>query len=315
MKRCSCRVLMGRRNVGQVDVEIYQLRAFIAVARTGQMTRAAEQLHLTQSAVSKQLKSLEEELGAPLFERSASGMALSAAGKRLMPLAKRTLDAATELLSAAKLLQGQISGTLRLGTIIDPASIRLGELLLEMQQHFPGIDVRLEHGISGTVLQHVRNGDLDAGFFLGHIDDPELKTVQLTLESYVVAAPAAWSEHVMGRGWSVLASLPWIGTPQASSQTAVMDKVMREHGLTRRTVVEADQESSMIDLVHAGVGLCLVRERLALEVVSHKHIVLWDGDKIPCPLSVVLRAEDAPRPLPAALLEALFKIWPGAVYQ
>jgi DNA-binding transcriptional LysR family regulator len=296
-------------------VEIYQLRAFIAVARTGHMTRAAEQLHLTQSAVSKQLKSLEEELGAPLFERSASGMALSAAGKRLMPLAKRTLDAATELLSAAKLLQGQISGTLRLGTIIDPASIRLGELLLEMQQQFPGIDVRLEHGISGTVLQHVRSGDLDAGFFLGHIDDPELKTVQVTLESYVVAAPAAWSERVMGRGWSVLASLPWIGTPQASSQAAIMDKVMREHGLTRRTVVEADQESSMIDLVHAGVGLCLVRERLALEVVSHKHIVLWDGDKIPCPLSMVLRAEDAPRPLPAALLEALFKIWPGAVYQ
>lgn len=315
MMRCSCRVLMGRRNVGQVDVEIYQLRAFIAVARTGHMTRAAERLHLTQSAVSKQLKSLEEELGAPLFERSASGMALSAAGKRLLPLARRTLDAATELMSAAKLIQGRVSGLLRLGTIIDPGSIRLGELLLEMQQHFPGIDVRLEHGISGTALQRVRSGELDASFFLGHIDDPELKVVQLSLESYVVAAPAAWRERVMGQGWSVLATLPWVGTPQASSQAAIMDKVMCERGLTHRTVVEADQEPSMIDLVHAGVGLCLVRERLALGVVAHKHIVLWDGDRIPCPLSMVLRAEDALRPLPAALLEALFRVWPAAVYQ
>jgi hypothetical protein len=111
---------MGRRNAGQVDVEIYQLRAFIAVARTGHMTRAAERLHLTQSAVSKQLKLLEEELGAPLFERSASGMALSVAGKRLLPLARCTLDAATELMSAAKLMQGWVSGLLRLGTLRRP---------------------------------------------------------------------------------------------------------------------------------------------------------------------------------------------------
>ena len=87
-------------------MEIYQLRAFIAVARTGNMTRAAEHLHVTQSAVSKQLKALEEEFGAPLFERSAAGMTLSAAGKRLMPLAKRTLEATTELMSAAKLDPG-----------------------------------------------------------------------------------------------------------------------------------------------------------------------------------------------------------------
>jgi hypothetical protein len=69
----------------------------------------------------------------------------------------------------------------------------------------------------------------------------------------------------------------------------------------------------MIDLVHAGVGLCLVRERLALEVMPHKNIVLWDGESISCPLSMVLRAEDVALPLSAALLDALFKVWPTAV--
>jgi DNA-binding transcriptional LysR family regulator len=295
-------------------VEIYQLRAFIAVARTGHMTRAAEQLHLTQSAVSKQLKALEEEFGAPLFERSPSGMTLSAVGKRLMPLAKRTLEAATELMSAAKLMQGQISGTIRLGTIVDPQSIRLGDLLLEIQSRFPGIDVKLEHGISGSVLQRLKAEELDACFFLGDTDDPALKAIQLSLESYVVAVPAAWSARALGSNWAALAALPWVGTPKASSQTAIMEKVMKAHGLERSTVVEADQESSMIDLVHAGIGLCLVRERLALEVVPHKNIVLWDGDKISCPLSMVLRAEEAERPLAAALLDALFKVWPSAVY-
>jgi len=145
------------------------------------MTRAAEQLHLTQSAVSKQLKALEEEFGASLFERTPSGMTLSAVGRRLMPLAKRTLEAATELVSAAKLMQGQISGTLRLGTIVDPQSIRLGDLLVEMQRQFPGIDVKLEHGISGSVLERLQAEELDACFFLGAVDDPELKAIQLAL--------------------------------------------------------------------------------------------------------------------------------------
>lgn len=295
-------------------MEIYHLRAFIAVARTGHMTRAAEQLHLTQSAVSKQLKGLEEEFGAPLFDRGPSGMTLSAVGKRLMPLAKQALEATHELIAAAKLIQGQVTGTLKVGTIIDPQSIRLGELLREIQQQFSGIDVKLEHGVSGTVLQRLRDGELDACFFLGTTQDPALKAIQLSLERYVVAVPKAWGERALGKGWSTLAAMPWVGTPKASSQTAIMDRVMKEHGLERRTAIEADQESSMIDLVHAGVGLCLVRERLALEIVPHKNIVLWDGDRIDCPLSMVLRSDDVARPLSAAMLEALFKVWPSAVF-
>lgn len=296
-------------------MEIYQLKAFVAVARTGNMTRAAEQLHLTQSAVSKQLKALEEEFGAPLFERGPAGMSLSALGKRLMPLARQTLDAAAELAEAAKLMQGRVCGTLRLGTIIDPKSIRLGELLVELQQHHPGIEVRLEHGISGGVLQRLRNDEIDACFFLGAIDDADLKVVQLCMESYVVAVPAAWNDRVQGRGWAELAALPWIGTPPGGSQTVIVDRVMREHGVVRRSVIEADQESSMLALVRSGVGLCLIRERLVQDLGPDGGLVFWDGERIPCPLSLLLRAQDAARPLTVALLERLFRVWPGAVYQ
>ena len=70
----------------------------------------------------------------------------------------------------------------------------------------------------------------------------------------------------------------------------------------------------MIDLVHAGVGVCLVRERLALELVARKNIVLWDGDRLSCPLSMVFRAGEAERPLTAALMDAVFTVWPSAVY-
>jgi DNA-binding transcriptional LysR family regulator len=294
-------------------MEIYQLRAFAAVARTGHVTRAAEQLHLTQSAVSKQLKALEEELGGPLFERAATGMVPSAVGKRLLPLAQRTLDAAAELTSAAKRMHGHFSGTLRLGTIIDPPSIRLGELLGEMQQQHPLVDLRLVHGISGTVLQQVRDGELDAGFFLGEVEAPGVQALMLGTETYVVAAPPGWGARLAGCGWPELAALPWVGTAPGSSQTALMERLLRRHGLTRQTVAEADQESSMVDLVQAGVGLCLLRERLAPALVEAGRIAVWDAERIDCPLSLLMRTADAARPLHSALRESVFKVWPSAV--
>jgi len=296
-------------------MEIYQLRSFIAVARTGHLTRAAEQLHLTQSAVSKQLKALEDELGVPLFDRSTSGMTLTSVGKRLMPLAKRAVDTVTELASLARSMQGHVTGKLKLGTIIDPESLRLGELLSEMQQHYPEVEIVLEHGISGSVLHRVKAGELDACFYLGTVDDPDLTVIQLSIESYVVAAPQAWKDRVTGSTWAELATMPWIGTPRGSSQTALIEKAMKHQGLSRRIVVEADQEASMIGLIHAGVGLCLIRERLALEIEPTTKIVLWTGDKLPCPLSLIVRNEGVSRPLTAVLVETTFSVWPSAVYQ
>lgn len=294
-------------------MEIYQLRAFVAVARVGHVTRAAEQLHLTQSAVSKQLKALEEELGGPLFDRTTAGMTPSAIGRRLLPLAQRTLDAAGELAAAARQLQGQLSGTLRLGTIVDPASIRLGELLSEMQQHCPQVDVRLAQGISGTVLQQLKAGELDACFFLGEVDDADVSAITLALESYAVVLPPAWAPRVMGQDWAALAALPWIGTVRGSSQTLIMERLLRQRGLSRQTVAEADQESSMLDLVQAGVGLCLARERRVQELLAAGRLVAWDGERIACPLSLLVRTEDAARPLQAALRERVFSVWPSAV--
>lgn len=290
-------------------MEIYQLRAFILVARTGHLTRAAEQLHLTQSAVSKQLKALEEELGALLFERSASGMSLTTAGRRLLPLATKAFDAAVELTSTAKAMQGQVGGTFRLGTIIDPESIRLGGLLSALQHYYPEIDVHLQHGISGTALQRLTSGQLDACFFLGSTVDPNLKVVRLSVENYVVAGPIGWTDRLAGASWKDLADMPWIGTPKESSQTAIMDKVMSESGAVRRIAVVADQESSMIDLMRSGVGLCLVRERLARDLIAKGELAQWAGETIPCPLSFVMRVADSSGPLHAAVQECLSIVW------
>lgn len=292
-------------------LEIYQLRTFVAIARTAHLTRAAEQLHLTQSAVSKQIKALEEECSLLLFDRSTAGMALTAAGRRLLPMAARVLEAAADFSSTAMAAQGLVAGVLRLGTIIDPESIRLGPLLGALLKFYPQIDVRLRHGISGSVLSSLRAGELEACFFLGAIDDPQIVALPLDIETYVVAAPSAWATSLADADWATLAGMPWVGTPPGSSQHALVQHAFAERGLVQHTVIQADQEASMIDLVRSGVGLCLMRERLTSDVVAAGQAVVWPGARIPCPLSMLIPANAADTPVTRAFLEALRSVWLG----
>ena len=119
-------------------MEIYQLRAFVTVAKIGHLTRAAEALHVTQPAVTGQIKALEEELGIALFDRRPGRIALTRAGERLLPEAEKVLAAAGSLLGQARELQGEVSGSLVIGTVGDPDSLRLGSLLGGLVSALPG---------------------------------------------------------------------------------------------------------------------------------------------------------------------------------
>src|SRR5258706_499762 len=93
-----------------VTMELNQLRAFVEIAKVGQLTRAAERLHLSQPALSGQLKALEETLGVSLFERSSSGMTLTAGGRSLLGEAESILAATQQLKQAAQQLRGRPAG-------------------------------------------------------------------------------------------------------------------------------------------------------------------------------------------------------------
>ena len=89
-------------------MELYQLRSFIAVAELAHLTRAAERLHVSQPALSAQIKALEDELGVHLFERTPAGMTLTAAGKRLLPEAAKVLADAAALYGKARAMEGEV---------------------------------------------------------------------------------------------------------------------------------------------------------------------------------------------------------------
>src|SRR2546425_12547441 len=112
-------------------MELYQLRSFAAVAELGHLTRAAEKLHISQPALSAQIKALEDELGVALFDRTPTGMVLTAAGQQLLPEASELVAAAGALSSHAKAFAGGVAGRARVGTLADPEFIRLGDFLAQ----------------------------------------------------------------------------------------------------------------------------------------------------------------------------------------
>ncbi len=110
-------------------MDLTQLRAFTMVAEKDNLTRAAAQLHLTQPAVSLQIKVLERNLKAQLFVRSPAGMVLTRDGAKLLPLAERIIGGSRELLHAAHALNSILDGHLAIGTILDPEFTSLGAFL------------------------------------------------------------------------------------------------------------------------------------------------------------------------------------------
>jgi DNA-binding transcriptional LysR family regulator len=292
-------------------MEIYQLRTFLAVARLRHLTRAAEQLHLTQPAVSKQIKALEQELGVLLFERQPTGMVLTSEGQALFPMAERTLFSAMELLNHSRVLRGEVAGEVTIGTVIDPDTLRLGAFLGALLAYFPKVRARLQHGISGWVLERVRGGDLDAGFYLGPVLDPDITSLPLCTLQYVVIAPPEWKERMAQADWAALAAMPWIGTPVHSSQHRLVRAMFAERGLSVTPVIEADQEASMVSLVRTGVGLATMRDDLALEAQRRGEVCIWPGTTQDCTLSFIFKTTHRDNVLVAACCKALTEVWPS----
>lgn len=296
-----------------VAPDVQSLRAFVAVAREGNVSRAATRLHLSQPAVSLQLKALAETTGLTLFTRTPHGLALTPDGAALLPQAEKALAALADFGVAAQSLHSTVRGRLRIGTILDPEFTRLGAFLKELVERAPQIETELRQGMSGEVLAQIGRGELDVGFYLGLPGELEEQgPYELRVLShfrYRVLAPAGWGEQVLGRDWKGLAALPWIATPPASAHHRLMARVFGPLGVNPRQVALVDQEASMLDLVRSGVGLSLVRESIAITEAQARGLVVADRVSLDCQLCFVSLRARRGEPVLASAWAALEQVW------
>lgn len=293
-------------------MELNHLQSFIAVAKLGHLTRAAETLHLSQPALSGQIKALEENLGVTLFERSSSGMSLTTSGRQLLEDAQRVIESVQNLKNAAQRLRGHTTGTIKIGTVLEPSILQVGELLaLAFRQH-PQLELELHQVLSSDALVGVRNGTLDASFYFGRQPEADLDSIALRDITYRVAIPIAWAGELLTAPWEVVSERPWIITPEHSSHRLLVMELFHDQSALPARLIEADNEPVIINLVESEVGVSLVREELASASAKAGRIAVWPDVSATTKLWLVHDAKRSDDPLLQALLDVLYAVWPGA---
>lgn len=145
-------------------------RAFVAAARSGSFSRAAEELHYTTSAVSQLITALEEDLKVPLFLRSRRGVTLTADGERLYPSIYNLVRQEEKIYETAAEICGLIVGEIRISAFYSICSTWLPELIVRFQERYPGVRLHIDDSIRGYVMDALSTGRADVGFLSDHHD-------------------------------------------------------------------------------------------------------------------------------------------------
>lgn len=170
-------------------MDFKQLRAFLTVADTGNVTRAADVLHLVQPAVSRQILLLEQSIGSALFQRERHGMVLTDAGRTLAGYARRALlelDRAQAEIAGAS---AGIGGLVTLGLLPSTIDSLSGPLVSGLAAAYPGIRIRLAMGYAGTLLRWLQSGEVDAALLYGAERSSDVQTQPLIEEPLWVIGP------------------------------------------------------------------------------------------------------------------------------
>jgi LysR family transcriptional regulator, nitrogen assimilation regulatory protein len=172
-------------------VDVKQLKALVTVAETGSVTRAAELLHLVQPAVTRQIRSLEDELGVALFERTRHGMRPTAAGLSMTDRARRALTELDRARAELTVTPEAVTGIVSVGLLESTAEMLSGPLVSAVRHDHPAIELRVLTAYSGHLQQWLDDGDLDVSLLYNLASTPSLNVRPLLRERLWVVGPAS----------------------------------------------------------------------------------------------------------------------------
>ncbi|AYH43939.1 LysR family transcriptional regulator [Azoarcus sp. DN11] len=291
-------------------MDIRHLRTFVTVARMGSVTKAAEALHITQPAVSGQLKSLEEALELKLLSRTTSSVALTQAGQDLLLQAERALDAFGDFLHHAKARRGQVSGQLRIGVAMyDPVMLRVGPLMRRATEEYPGLRVDMQVGRISWFHDALRSSEIDGAISVCRTAMPGIDELVLREMVFELVIPSAWHDRLGADPLQALSRLPWIRMSPRSAHHAMMQEILQTLGMRPVETVEADHEAVIHALVAAEVGVGLLRSDLAQASEEAGTIRRLPAYSAAARLSFIYPTERRNDPAMGALLNTLTKVW------
>jgi DNA-binding transcriptional LysR family regulator len=254
-------------------MELRQLRYFHAVAREQSFTRAAERLHVAQPGISHQIRQLEAELGAELFDRSAKPVRLTPAGRALLPHAEGALDAADAARGALDRLRGVVSGRVSVGTIPGIPHIDLAGLLAAFHSQHPHVEMTLREEHPVPLLDHLRHDEYDAAIVgLSQPAPPDGLNGQVISAEQLVLATALG--HRLGHlRWAPVAQLrdePLVTLTRGSALRMHLENACDAAGFPARIALETSDVNLLGELVARGLGVTIVPRSIA-EAAAARH--------------------------------------------
>jgi len=257
------------------NVTLRQMRVFAAIARHGSFTRAARELHLTQPAVSQQMKLLEAEAGLPLFEHVGRGLHLTAGGEELLKYAAQVTELLREAGESLAALRGLKRGLLKLGAV-STAKYFAPSLLSTFAPAYPEVTIKFTVGNRKEIVRQLAENEVDL-VIMGR-PPRELLTIAEPFAKHPLVVIAAPGHPLAMRRRIQLKQLSaenFVIREEGSGTRASMEHVFREHGVHFRASMEVDSNETIKQAVMAGMGLSFISmHTVSLELATGKLAVL-----------------------------------------
>jgi LysR family transcriptional regulator, carnitine catabolism transcriptional activator len=244
--------------------ELRHIRAFLAAARISNFTRAAAELHVSQSALTVQIKQLEDTLGVRLFDRGKRRVTLTQAGKEVLAPLERILVDTEALIARTRQLAGLRRGIVSLAVLPSIGAQVLPGVLKDFVSLHPGVVVQIRDVLAEGVIEAVKKEEVDFGIGTKTHSDRELKTIPLMTDELCAVVPQS---HLRARQKSItlkeLAALPLILTTKNSSVRKLVDTAAKKEKLALSIAFETVNMSTAFGLVNAGLGIAILPEIVA----------------------------------------------------
>jgi DNA-binding transcriptional LysR family regulator len=258
-------------------MEIRQLRAFVAISEAGTFTAGAKRVHVTQAAISMQIRQLENELGARLFVRAPRKVVLTEAGEHLLHRARHILrehDAAQDEIAE---LAGAERGRLRIGSasatvLTDP----LPKILKELRRQHPKAEVSVSSGTSEALVGQILAGELDLAFVSLPVEARGIQTERLNQDQLVAIAS---SRHRLAKQRAVsaytLAGEKLILGERGGNTRRLIDQFFTQAGVALSVSMELSRQQAIKRMVEEDMGVGIVPLQSVIEEVEKGRLVRW----------------------------------------
>jgi DNA-binding transcriptional LysR family regulator len=277
-------------------MELRQLEYFVAVAEEQNFTRAAERVHISQSGVSAQIRQLEHELGAELFDRSARTATLTAAGKAALEHARAALAAAAAVGQAVGEVTDLIRGRLTIGMVIGCTVTPLFDALATFHRAHPGVEISLLEDNSDRLVEGVSAGTIDLALIGTATTTPDgLNALTIISERLVALFPAG---HPLAKRRRItlrdLDAYPIVCMPPGTGLRTAFDQACTAQRLHPAIALQASAAEAIADLATRGLAVAILSESMAERYRDRLTVLTIDDVEAPVLLVLIWKSTHNP---------------------